>query len=325
MVINKLKIKILAFSIHLKFYKKMKRKIILAGGSGFLGQILSQHFSAQGDEVIIFSRSAKASSANVRYQEWDGKHLGKWAESLEQASVLINLTGKSVNCRYNAQNKAEIYASRLESTAILGEALRNCQNPPPLWLNASSATIYRHALDKAMDEAQGEFGEGFSVDVCQQWEAIFWKQETANTRKVALRLAMVLGKSGGVMKPFKNLVRMGLGGTQGSGKQYISWLHETDFIAMIEYFMQQENLEGNFNCSSPNPVPNRAFMQALRAEMKMPIGLPANKLMLEIGAVFMQTETELILKSRRVVPRKLLETGFTFRYPHIKEAFADLC
>lgn len=303
----------------------MKRKIVLAGGSGFLGQILAKHFSQKDDEVIILSRIKKANSKNITYQTWNGKTLGKWTDSLENVDVLINLVGKSVNCRYNAKNKAEIYSSRLESTEILGQAIQKCEIPPKLWLNSSSATIYRHSLDKAMDEDTREYGIGFSVDVCKQWEASFWKQKTTHTRKVALRLAMVLGKEGGVMIPFKNLVKRGLGGTQGNGKQYLSWLHEADLIAMIEFLMANPTLEGNINCSAPTPVPNKAFMQRLRKKMKVNVGLPANKMMLEIGAFFMGTETELILKSRRVVPSKFLKAGFQFQYPTIDSAFEDLC
>lgn len=308
-----------------KTFRMMKRKIVIAGGSGFLGQILAKHFSQKGDEVIILSRSQKTNTKNIIYQTWNGKTLGKWTESLENADVLINLAGKSVNCRYNAKNKAEIYSSRLESTAVLGQAIQRCQNPPKLWLNSSSATIYKHSLDKAMNEHTGEYGTGFSVDVCKQWEAIFWKQKTPHTRKIALRLAMVLGKKGGVMIPFKNLVKRGLGGTQGNGKQHLSWLHETDFIAMTEFFINHSDLEGNFNCSAPNPISNKDFMQKLRKQLKVSVGLPANKIMLEIGAFFMRTETELILKSRRVVPTKLLEAGFQFQYPTIELVFEDLC
>jgi len=302
-----------------------KEKIILAGGSGFLGQGLVQYFLENGYEVIILSRKKITSdNLNLKFLKWDGKTLGKWAESLENAQAMINLVGRSVNCRYNKKNKAAIYSSRLESTAIIGEAIQKCENPPKVWFNSASATIYRHALDKPMDEVAGEFGEGFSVDVCQKWEETFHSIPTPKTRRIVMRLAMVLGKNGGVMKPFQNLVKLGLGGTQGKGNQFISWLHEKDFHRMIQWFLNNEHISGTFNLSAPNPIPNKDFMQKMRQVYNQPLSLPATEWMLEIGAFFMRTETELITKSRRVIPQKLLDLGFKFDYPTIDDAFENL-
>lgn len=300
------------------------KKVILAGGTGFLGDVLAKHFIELNYEVFIISRQKKENQQGITYLTWDGENWGDWAKSLENAEVLINLAGRTVNCRYNAKNKQEIYDSRLKSTAILGEAILKCENPPKLWINSSSATIYRHALDRPMDELTGEYGSGFSVDVCQKWEAAFNQCNTPNTRKVALRMAMVLGKNGGVMIPFINMVRLGLGGTQASGKQYISWIHEQDFANMIQFIVENPKIEGAFNCSAPNPMPNQDFLKTLRNILKVPFGLPAAKWMLEIGAWAIGTETELLLKSRRVVPTKMLDLGFEFKYPTVREAFTEI-
>jgi uncharacterized protein (TIGR01777 family) len=295
-------------------------KIVLAGGSGIIGQMLAAHFTGKGDEVIVLTRGSNRIKNNVKYVNWNGAGIGNWLAELEESDVLINLTGKSVNCRYNDENKKEILSSRLNATKILGEVLGMLKHPPKIWINTASATIYRYADDRPQDEYTGELGTGFSVDVCKQWEAAFFEQGTPGTRKIGLRIAITLGSNDGVMPYYLNLAKFGLGGKQGSGKQYFSWVHESDVIGIIDFLIAHEELEGVFNVAAPNPVQNSELMNVVRAVVKAPFGLPATKWMLEIGARFLNTETELILKSRWVIPTRLLEEGYTFNVTHIKEA-----
>lgn len=303
-----------------------QEKIILAGGTGFIGQSLANYFANKNYRVIILTRNPdKYQSINkINYVKWNGIDLDIWQKELEGAKAVINLAGRTVNCRYNEKNKKQIYDSRLKSTQVIGEAIVQCQIPPKLWVNAGSATIYRHALDRPMDEESGELGEGFSVDVCQKWEAKFEEMKTPQTRKVFLRIAMVLGKDGGVMGPLSNLVKLGLGGTQGKGNQRISWIHELDFSRLVEWLIEHPEIEGTFNASAPDPQPNRFFMKTLRKVSGVPFGLPATRWMLELGAIFMQTETELITKSRWVIPKKIQELGFKFQYPKLEEALRQI-
>lgn len=295
-------------------------KIILAGGSGFIGQILAGHFTGKGDEVIILTRNNNSTTGNVKYVHWDGQTMGAWVNELEGSDALINLTGKSVNCRYNEKNKKEIFSSRLNAANVLGKALNALKSPPPLWINAASATIYRHAEDRPQDENTGEFGTGFSVDVCKQWEATFFEQGVPGVRKIGLRIAIVLGKNGGVMPYFFNLTKFGMGGKQGNGRQYFSWVHENDLTAIVDFFIVHKELEGVFNVSSPHPIQNSEFMATVRKAVKMPFGLPATKWMLKIGVWALRTETELILKSRWVVPTKLIQAGYKFKVENIERA-----
>lgn len=297
-------------------------KIILAGGTGFLGQSIIHHLD--GYEFMVLCRFPKEDMHNVRYVKWDGKSPGDWVKEITGSDVVINLTGRSVDCRYNEQNRKEILDSRINATAVLGQAIQQSPNPPALWINAASATIYRHAADRPMDEETGEYGKGFSVDVCKKWEATFNNISTPGTRKVVLRTAMVLGKNGGVMPVMKRLVQSGLGGKQGKGNQYISWIHESDFATIIQWIITHKELSGTYNAAAPEPVTNSLFMQLMRKACNMPVGLPATAWMLEIGAWVIKTETELVLKSRRVVPTKLLQSGFDFKYPEAKVAITDL-
>ncbi|MEO1050897.1 MAG: TIGR01777 family oxidoreductase [Bacteroidota bacterium] len=301
------------------------KKIVLAGGSGFLGQILTKHFSALGWKVVILSRSPrKGNEAEIEWVVWDGKTQGNWVNQVNGADVLVNLAGRSVNCRYNEKNKADIYASRLDATKVLGEAMAQCSTPPKVFIQTASATIYRHSLEKDMDERQGEIGDGFSVDVCNKWEHLFWQIDAPQTRKVLLRVAMVMGREGGAYEAYSNLAKMGIGGKQGSGKQYVSWIHEIDFAQMVAFAIDNDDVVGTYNCSAPEPVPNAQFMSYLRQSHHRPFDLPAPEWMLELGAFFMGTETELVLKSRRVVPTKMVEKGFQFQYPKAREALLDL-
>ncbi|MEQ8808864.1 MAG: TIGR01777 family oxidoreductase, partial [Imperialibacter sp.] len=231
-----------------------------------------------------------------------------------------NLNGKSVDCRYNEKNKQLIYDTRIEATDVLGQALRQLKNPPRVWINAASATIYRHALDRDMDEETGEIGHGFSVDVCRKWEQTFFGAEAPGTRKVALRTAIVLGREGGALQPLKNLAKIGFGGPQGKGNQYFSWLHENDFARIVDYVIENDSLSGVYNAAAPHPLTNREVMKALRKAANRPVGLPMPEWLLHFGAWLINTETELILKSRRVVPGRLLESGFKFQHSTIEEA-----
>ncbi len=300
------------------------KKIVIAGGTGFLGKMLSEHFANLNYEVVVLSRSEHKPVGNISFVKWDGENLTDWRKELEGAKALINLCGKSVDCRYTQNNKKLIYDTRLNSTKVLGKAIESCKTPPEVWINSSSATIYRHSEDRDMDENTGEIGTGFSVDVCQKWESTFFRSITPNTRKVALRIAIVLGKNGGALQPLKNLTRIGFGGRQGSGDQYFSWIHEEDFINAVNFVLDNEELSGVFNVSSPNPVKNTQFMKALRKVLKAPFGMPMPKWMLEMGALIIRTETELILKSRRVVPQKLLEKGYKFQFAKLDNALSNL-
>lgn len=300
------------------------KKIILAGGSGFLGDIIIDHFRNSTTQIIVLTRGKERTEKNVRYINWDGKTLSGWINEIEASDALINLTGKSVDCRYTEKNKQEIIRSRVDATHILSEAVLHCTTPPKVWLNAASATIYRYSEDKDMTEESIELGTGFSVDVCKQWESTFNKINTPNTRKIILRITMVLGKKGGVIPVLKNLTRKGLGGTMGSGKQYISWIHEKDFLNVILHLINNANSSGVYNIAAPQPLTNQKFMQKMRRSLHVPFGLPAYSWMLEIGAFFMRTETELVLKSRKVISKRLQEEGYVFEYPSVDSALKEL-
>lgn len=293
----------------------MNKKIVIAGGTGFIGHYLEDKFTSLGYEVLIISRQSQ-------HLSWADQ--ASIVEALEDAEMLINLAGKSVNCRYTEKNKKVILDSRTETTSILGQALLACKNPPTLWINSSTATIYRHAEDRPMTEANGEIGTGFSVDVAKAWEKSLFAFELPQTRQVALRIAIVLGKDGGVMEPYRNLVRFGLGGVQGSGNQMFSWIHVEDVFRIILFLQENKQLDGVFNCSAPQPITNREFMAQLRHAMNRKVGFPAPKWMLEIGAVFMRTETELIVKSRWVIPERLEQEGFQFTFDTIEKTLQDV-
>jgi len=295
-------------------------KIILAGGSGFIGNMLAAHFTGKGNKVIVLTRKGDMLKKGIKYVYWDGQTIGKWVTELEGSDVLINLTGKSVNCRYNDKNKKEIVSSRINATHVLSDALVAMKSPPLLWINAASATIYKNATDRPQDEYTGEIGTGFSVDVCKKWEAAFVEQDIPGVRKIGLRIAVVLGKNGGVIPYYFNLAKFGLGGRQGSGKQYFSWVYEEDVTGVIDFLIDHKQLKGIFNVASPNPVQNNELMKNVRDAVKMPFGLPATKWMLEIGTFLLRTETELILKSRWVIPAKLQDAGYKFKVADIKQA-----
>lgn len=299
------------------------KRIVLAGGSGYLGMILARHFPGLGHHVSVLARTTFSAPWDV--VAWDGERLGPWVRRLDGAEVVINLAGRTVDCRYHDQNRREILNSRVSSTKLVGNAIRELHVPPRLWLNASTATIYRHSLDRDMDEETGELGGQeedvpetwrFSIEVASRWEEAFFAAETPETRKVALRSAMVMSpERAGVFDILSRLVRSGLGGKAGLGNQYVSWIHELDFRRVVDFLIDDAAISGVVNVSSPNPLPNSVFMASLRRAWGIRFGLPASEWMLEIGAIFLRTETELILKSRRVVPLRLTRRGFRFAFP----------
>lgn len=299
------------------------KKIIIAAGTGFLGQVLTNHFKDQFEEIIILTRGKSQTRDGIKYVNWNASTFSGWENELENATVLINLAGKSVDCRYSDKNKKEILLSRIESTKILNKAVLNCENPPKHWLNSSTATIYRFSLDKQMDEVDGEIGNDFSINVALSWEKAFFKTETPNTLKTALRTSIVLGKSGGAFIPLKTLAKTGLGGKQGDGNQFVSWIHEEDFANAVDFIIQKE-MTGVINVVSPEPIRNADFMQKLRKAIGFPFGIPMNVFLLKIGSFIIRTEAELILKSRNVIPKRLLENGFKFKFGNINDAFQNL-
>lgn len=312
------------------------KKIVIAGGSGFIGQELVKYFGKEND-IVILTREIKNAANNrnqynslvedditrTRFIKWDGITKGDWLDELEGTDIIINLAGKSVNCRYTDKTKKEIFDSRTNAVKAIGMVIQQCKNPPALWINASSATVYRHALDKPQDEYTGEYHDDFSVQVCKLWEKTFFEQYTPGTRKVALRMAINIGP-GGILIPYFNLLKLGLGGKQGNGKQMYSWVHIEDVCRMTAWIYEHQEIEGVYNCSSPNPVSNSEFMKTLREVTGHSIGFPAYSWMLKIGAAVIGTETELILKSRWVLPTKILKSGFQFKYPGLKDALEDI-
>jgi hypothetical protein len=319
-------------------------KILLPGGSGQIGTILARHLHAQGHEVLVLSRTPKL--APWRTMQWDGATPGPWAAELEGADAVIHLSGRSVNCRYAPANRREIFDSRTVPTTLLGRVIAEARNPPRLWLNASTSTFYRHALDRTQDEFTGQLGDlpsergtrepanlpetwSFSIDVAHRWEQAFAAADTPRTRKLTLRSSMTMSPdSGGVFSVLSGLVRAGLGGTQGPGTQYVSWIHDQDYCRAIDLLLAHPEIadatNGIVNMTAPNPLPNREFMRELRRAWHVSMGLPAASWMLEVGALLLHTETELTLKSRRGVPTVLLRGGFDFQFPTWPEAAANL-
>lgn len=307
-------------------------KVVIPGGSGQVGRVLARALQADGHEVALLSRSPR--QGDVREVAWDAENLGPWVEEIDGADVVINLAGRSVNCRYNPENRRQITESRVKSTQAIGMAIAESTRPPRVWLQSSTATIYAHRYDAANDEATGILGGDepnapdtwrFSIQVAKAWEQAANDAVTPNTRKVLMRSAMTMSPDrGGVFDVMLGLARRGLGGTNGDGRQYVSWIHDVDFVRAV-YWLIEKEMEGPVNLAAPNPLPNADFMRALRQAWGVRFGLPASRWMLEIGAVFLRTETELILKSRRVIPGRLLESGFEFQFRDWPAAAADLC
>ncbi|MFC4994194.1 TIGR01777 family oxidoreductase [Rubritalea tangerina] len=294
------------------------KTIVIVGANGFLGRVLSRYFLENGWNVVGIARDPDGIVDGVEFVYWDGKKLGAWQEALEWVDVLVNLAGRSVNCRYGRRNRASIFDSRVRTTELLGKAVQGCQNPPKVWLNASTATIYRHAEDRAQGEASGEFGSGFSVEVARAWERAFRAVDCGKTRKLTLRTAMVFGEEAGtVWTVLQGLARRGLGGKMGGGRQMVSWISDRDFARAVDWLIGNEAAEGVYNVCSPQPLTNKELMKEVRASVAMQFGMPANRWMLEIGAFVLRTETELVLKSRWVVPDRLISEGFKFSHEGI--------
>jgi uncharacterized protein len=303
------------------------KKVVLAGGSGFLGQALARSLLADGYEVVVLGRSPAPLGASGRFVIWDGKQLGEWKEELEGAYALFNLTGRSVDCRYTEANRDLILNSRVHSTRVLGEAVGACSQIPKVWLNSSTATIYddRRGDRDPHDEGSEDLGTGFSVSVAQAWEKAFEGSSVEGLRKVALRVSIVLGRDGGAFPVMKRFAKLGLGGAQGPGSQWMSWLHIDDWVGVARFLMENPSIEGPVNLASPNPVTNASFMREMRKRFApMGIGLPAPSLFVRIGAFFMRTAPELVLKSRKVVSATLAEAGYSFKYPDLAQAIRNL-
>lgn len=318
-------------------------RIVILGGSGHIGQMLAGYFQERGHHVTVLTRGPY--TANWHTVHWDGRHTGPWTQTLEGADVCINLAGRSVNCRYTEANRQAIYESRIQSTQLLSEVMDGLADPPRVWLNASAASIYRttvdaDGLDTELDESaetasQGHADvisaprwmarRGFIPRVVKDWEAALFTGGTTRTRKIALRNGLVLNPvPGSVFGVLSNLVRAGLGGTAGSGRQFVSWIHELDYARAVEFLIAREDVAGPFNLTAPQPVMNCDFMAGLRDAWDRPNGVPAPALFIKLGAVFLRTEPELVLQSSRVVPSRLLEAGFEFEFPQWPLAAEDL-
>ena len=313
-----------------------KPRLILAGGTGYIGKLLTTYFLKQGWDVAVITRQPALrpndKTKGPKYVHWDGETIGDWTKELEGSDALINLTGKSVNCRYTKRNQDSLVRSRIQPTRLLGQAVQECVHPPAIWMNASTATLYRHTFDHPWTE-NGEIGahpeakDAFSVELATAWENAFLETDTTGVRKVLLRSAMVLGRqddANNVFRVLRRLTRIGLGGTMGTGNQFVSWVHETDFCRAVEWIIRHPKIGGPVNVAAPTPLTNREMMQSFRSALGVPIGLPAPRWLLEIGAFFLRTETELILKSRRVISSVLRENGFTFNYTRMPAAIEDL-
>lgn len=309
-------------------------KTIIAGGRGHVGAVLLRAFAAKGIETVVLSRSTRPIKNATRVVEWDGETLGDWQHEIDGADVVINLAGRSVDCRYHARNLADMLESRLRSTSVIGEAITAARKPPTVWLQAGTATIYAHRYDAANDETAGIIGGNepgsppkwnASVGIARAWEVALERAETPHTRKVMMRSAMVMSADkGSVFDVLATLARRGLGGTIGDGKQFVSWVHEDDFVKAVGWLIKHDEFEGAVNIAAPEPLPNRDFMRILREACGRTWGLPTPNWLLEIGCWALRTESELVLKSRRVVSGRLANSGFEFAYEKWDDAVRDL-
>jgi uncharacterized protein (TIGR01777 family) len=307
-------------------------RIVIPGGTGQVGTLLARAFVADGHEVTVLSR--RPASAPWPVAAYESRLIGPWTSELDGSDVIINLAGRNVNCRYTPENRREIFDSRVETTKIIGNAISRCKRPPAVWLQASTATIYSHRFDAPNDDVTGVIGGReaeapqswrFSVEVATAWERSATDTVTSATRLVLMRSAMIMSPDrGGIFDTLRRLARFGLGGAVDGGEQYVSWIHERDFVRTVYWLIEHPELSGAVNISSPNPLPYREFMRDLRRAVHMPIGLPATRAMLEVGTRLLRTESELVLKSRRVTPRRLLESGFRFEFPEWPAAVKDL-
>ncbi|MFC8818813.1 TIGR01777 family oxidoreductase [Streptomyces rochei] len=305
-------------------------KIVIPGGTGQVGAVLKRALAGAGHEVVILTRRPRHEGE----VQWDGQTLGPWTAAVDGSDVVINLAGRSVSCRYTAANLREMMDSRVDSTRVVGAAIAGAARPPRVWLQMSTATVYAHRFDAPNDEATGVIGGtepgvpdywAYSVEIAKAWEQAQQQAETPVTRKVALRSAMVMSPDpGGVFSVLLGLARLGLGGPVAGGAQYVSWIHEHDFVRAVEFLIDRGDIAGPVNLAAPHPLPQRAFMRTLRPAWGVPVGLPATKWMAEVGAFALRTDTELLLKSRRVVPGRLVQEGFDFQYAQWAQAADEL-
>lgn len=305
-------------------------KVVLAGGTGQVGAVLDRALTTAGHDVVVLSRNP----VHERQVAWDGRTPGPWTAEIDGSDVVVNLAGRSVSCRYTEANLRDMMDSRVQSAEAVGAAIAAAAKPPALWLQMSTATIYAHRFDAAHDEATGVIGGTetgvpdyweYSVRIAKNWERAQEEATTPHTRKVALRAAMVMSPDrGGVFDVLLRMARLGLGGPVAGGSQYLSWIHDRDFVRAVEFLVARDDIAGPVNLAAPGPLPHRAFMRDLRAAAGVRVGLPATKWMAEIGAFVLRTDTELLLKSRRVVPGRLLDEGFVFEQAAWPDAAADL-
>jgi hypothetical protein len=311
-------------------------RVVIPGGSGHVGKVLARHLQERGHFVSVLTRGPY--TAQWETVHWDGMQIGPWTETLEGADVCINLAGRSVSCRYSAEHRREIYESRIGTTRLLNRAIAQMERPPRVWLNASTVAIYGDDDRSGSDELGDGLREGANVatrrklgareflrHVARDWEAALFETPTPRTRKVAMRSAMAMrATAGGAFATLLNLVRVGLGGQQGNGRQFVSWIHEEDFARAVEFLIARDEMEGAVNIAAPIPLPNREFMEELREAWGMPNGVPAPRPLLEIAAFVLRTEPTLLLKSSRAVPARLMDAGFRFEFPEWREAAEDL-
>ena len=306
-------------------------KIVIAGGSGYLGKVLLKHFQAKKYDINILTRDVKKEAPFI---VWDGQTLGSWQKVIDGSDVVINLAGRTVDCRPTKKNLREMMDSRIQSTRVIGEAIAQCHNPPNLWIQMSTATIYAHSFDQDNDEYSGTIGGNepnipdhwhHSTNIAKNWEKTLFQSNTPNTRRVAVRSALVVGPDKkGYFDTLLSLSRVGLGGAIAGGKQYVSWIHQEDFIQAIDFFISRKDIKGVVNVCSPHPLPQREFMSYIRSTWGVRVNVPITKWILTIGTIFLRTDAQLVLKSRRAVPTKLLSHGFQFKFPRWPEAVIDI-
>jgi uncharacterized protein (TIGR01777 family) len=297
--------------------------VVLAGGSGFLGRALSGELTRAGYEVLVLTRRPRAGEGRVWQARWDGRTVGEWARLLEGAEAVVNLSERSVNCRYTRRNRREIVESRVHSVAALGRAMQSCATPPKVFIHIASLAVYGDAGRRLCCE-DAPAGKGFSAETCLAWERAFERLELPSTRKLLLRTGLVLGRDGGALPTLARLARCYLGGTVGDGRQYVSWLHRQDFARLVLWCLERESAAGVYNATGPAPVTNAEFMCELRCALKRPWSPRTPAALVRLGAFLMGTEAELALHGRRAVPDRLVEEGFKFMYTNLEAALADI-
>jgi len=302
---------------------KVIKRLVIAGGSGFLGSGLIRHLSAVAQSAVVLTRGPARDVGSVRFVAWDAKTIGPWEEELEGASAIVNVVGRSVDCRKTTANKAAILDSRVDSVNVLGQAVKRCSSPPPVWIQSGTAHIYGDTDDQILDESS-LVGTGFAPQVGLAWEAALAELALPSVRTVVLRISFVLGRDGGALATLSRLARLGLGGRIGTGRQFISWIHETDLHRIIHRAIVDDSMRGAYVVTAPNPVPNRDFMRLLRRAVHRPWSPPVPAVLVRIGSVILRTDPELALLGRRCVPTRLMHEGFTFQFPNLEGALADL-